>query len=129
MNLPRQGGAPIESLELLLLGEGGLEISWPVPSSVLVLNGQRHEGLGGAFNTAAPAGKHLVRVEADGYAPVFAAVLVVPGSESRLALSQNPLVEVYTRRNWAPWAALALVGGGMTALLATASVPAVAWAP
>ena len=129
MNLPRQGGAPIESLELLLLGEGELTVSWPVERSVLVLNGQRYEDQGGGFSTTAPAGKHLVRVEAEGYAPVFAAVLVVPRAESLLVLNQNPVVEVYTRRNWAPWAALALVSGGLTALVATSSVPAVAWAP
>lgn len=127
MNLPRQGGAPIESLELLLLGDGRLTLSWPIPEAVLILDGERHEGLGGGFSESLPAGKHLLRVEAEGYAPLFAAVLVVPGQDQHLALDQHPTVAAYTRRNWGPWAALAVVGGGAAALAATASVPGVAW--
>ena len=125
MHLPKQGGAPIDSLEMLLLGDGALKLSWEVPDAELTLNGVQQPARGG-FSADLPAGKHLVRIEAEGYAPVFAAVLVVPGEDTHLALEQHPVVVPYTRRNWGPWAAAALVGVGTAALAATSQVPAVA---
>jgi len=128
MHLPTAGGAPIESLEHLLLGDGDLKMSWNVDGATLVLNGQPLPAVGG-HSTTLPAGKHLVRLQAEGYAPVFAAVLIVPGEDTHVVLQLNPIVEPYMRRNWGPWAAAALVGAGGAALAATASVPGVAWAP
>ena len=125
MHLPKQGGAPIESLEMLLLGDGALKLSWDVPDATLTLNGVQQSAPGG-FSADLPAGKHLVRIEAEGYAPVFAAVLVVPGEDTHVALSQNLVVAPYTRRNWGPWAAAALLSAGTAALAVTSNTPALA---
>lgn len=128
MHLPAAGGAPIESLEHLLLGDGDLKMSWNIDGATLMLNGEPVPSVGG-HSTTLPAGKHLVRLQAEGYAPVFAAVLIVPGEDTHVVLHQNPIVEPYVRRNWGPWAAAALVGAGGAALAATASVAGVAWTP
>jgi len=117
-HLPKTGGAPLELADDLFFGPGSLVIEVEPSPFSLELDGVDYGAVSGTW-TAEPmaAGKHVVLIEREGRLPFFAAVMVYPGSETvvDIALSEPP-PPPHQRLRWGPWAASALVVGGVAAL-------------
>ncbi len=101
------------AFEALFFGPGALLLTGVPEDARVVLDGVREVG-GAATIELAPiaAGKHAVEVGAEGFAPLFVAVMVTPDQQTAIAVTPLPLAPARRPLRWAPWAAVALVGTG-----------------
>ena len=128
-HLPRNGGAPVDHAQDLFFGPGRLVLSVAPEPYRLELDGHSY-GLVSGQHVVDPlaAGKHVVRVGADGHNEQFAAVMVYPDGETRVDIALNrPPPPPHERIRWGPWAAPSLVAGAAVALLVTRGTPGTAF--
>ena len=128
-HLPRTGGAPLDLAEDLFFGHGSLVLEVSPSPYVLELDGTDYGLVSGPW-TADPiaAGKHVLRIEREGRLPFFAAVMIYPGSETLVEVElSEPPPPPYERLRWGPWAASALVVGGVAALWVYRDAPGSAY--
>lgn len=124
--LPRDGGAPLDEAEQMFFGDGALVVRvQPLPATLTV-----DEDVVGPVQAAwrgdpIPAGKHVIRVEAEGHQPRLLTVMVRPGRTSEVEASLPPLVKAGAEASrWAAWATAGVAVTGLVVVFATQSAPA-----
>lgn len=128
-HLPRNGGAPVDQAQELFFGPGRLVLEVEPTTYRLELDGHSYGQVSGD-HTVDPlaAGKHVVRITADGHTPQFAAVMVYPDGETRVkVVLTEPPPPPHVRVRWGPWAASSLIAGAAVVLLATRNTPGTAF--
>ena len=128
-HLPQSGGAPLELADDLFFGQGTLVVEVSPSPYVLELDGHDYGAVQGPWVAdPAAAGKHVLRIEREGSLPFFQAVMVYPGFETVVEVElAEPPPPPPQRLRWGPWAASALVVGGVAALWVTRDAPGSAY--
>ena len=130
-HLPRGGGAPVEDLQDLFFEPGRLEISVSPEVYTLELDGVSYGQITGDWSLdTIRSGKHLLSLQAEGRHGMVSPVMVYADGTTQVQLELRELPpEPHKRLRWGPWAASALVGGAVAALVVWREVPGTASPP
>ncbi len=130
-HLPRGGGAPLDDLQELFFRPGRLELLVEPSSYVLELDGQSYGRIDGPWSVdTIRAGKHLLSLQAEGRHGMVSPVMVYADGTTQVELELRELPpQPRERLRWGPWAASALVGGTVAALVLWREVPGDASTP